>query len=67
MISSQKKGRKEQYDYCPVLKRYHWLLPFYWVYRAVRMIFSKERRSRTFQEITIVKKSDRISRKSVEL
>lgn len=47
---------KEQYDYCPVLKRHHWLLPFYWVYRAVRMIFSKERRSRTFQEITIVKK-----------
>ena len=47
---------KEHYDYCPALKRHHWLLPFYWVYRAVRMIFSKERRSRTFQEITIVKK-----------
>ena len=47
---------KEHYDYCPALKRHHWLLPFYWVYRVFRMIFSEERRSRIFHEITILKK-----------
>lgn len=47
---------KEHYDYYPVLKRHHWLLPFYWVYRVFRTIFSKERRSRIFHEINIVKK-----------
>lgn len=36
---------KEHYVYCPALKRHHWLLPFYWVYRIFRMIFSEERRS----------------------
>lgn len=48
---------KEHYDYCPALKRHHWLLPFYWVYRAFRMILCKERRSRIFHEVKIVKKS----------
>ena len=47
---------KEHYDYCPALKKHHWLLPFYWVYRVFRMIFSEERRSRILQEISIVKK-----------
>ena len=47
---------KEHYDYCPALKKHHWLLPFYWVYRVFRMIFSEERRNRIFHEITIVKK-----------
>lgn len=47
---------KEHYDYCPALKRHHWLLPFYWVYRAFRMILCKERRSRILHEVKIVKK-----------
>ena len=58
---------KEHYDYCPALKKHHWLLPFYWVYRVFRMIFSEERRNRIFHEITIVKKSARMSRKRAEL
>ena len=56
---SEASGRvgTEHYDYCPALKRHHWLLPFYWVYRAFRMILCKERRSRIFHEVKIVKKS----------
>lgn len=46
---------EENYDDCPVLKRHHWILPFYWVYRVFRMIFNKERRNRIFREINIVK------------
>ncbi len=47
---------KEQCKNVPLLKRHHWLLPFYWGYRFFRMLFSKERRQRTLGELDIVMK-----------
>ena len=46
----------ELYEKYPLLVKHKWLIPAYWCYRIVRMIFSKKRRNRTLREVKTVKK-----------
>lgn len=47
----------ELYEKYPLLVKHKWLIPPYWFYRIVRMLFSKKRRNRTLREVKAVQNS----------
>ena len=46
----------ELYGNYPLLVKHRWLIPAYWFYRIVRMLFSKKRRNYMLREVKAVKK-----------
>ena len=46
----------ELYEKYPLLVKHKWLIPAYWFYRIVRMLFSKKRRNNMLREVKTVKK-----------
>lgn len=46
----------ELYENYPLLVKHRFLIPAYWVYRMVRMLFSKKRRNNMLREVKAVKK-----------
>ena len=46
----------ELYENYPLLVKHKWLIPAYWFYRIVRMLFSKKRRNYMLREVKAVKK-----------
>lgn len=46
----------ELYKIYPLLVKHKWLIPVYWFYRIVRMLFSKKRRCNMLREMKIVKR-----------
>ena len=46
----------ELYGNYPLLVKHRWLIPAYWCYRIVRMLFSKKRRNYMLREVKAVKK-----------
>lgn len=48
--------RMELYENYPLLVKHKWLIPAYWSYRIVRMIFSKKRRNHMLREVKAVKR-----------
>lgn len=47
----------ELYEKYPLLVKHKWLIPPYWFYRIVRMLFSKKRRNRMLREVKAVQNS----------
>ena len=46
----------ELYENYPLLVKHKWLIPAYWFYRIVRMLFSRERRDYMLREVKAVEK-----------
>lgn len=46
----------ELYENYPLLVKHKWLIPTYWLYRIVRMLFSRERRDYMLREVKAVKR-----------
>lgn len=46
----------ELYGNYPLLVKHKFLIPAYWVYRLVRLLFSKKRRNHILHEVKVVKK-----------
>ena len=46
----------ELYENYPLLVKHKWLIPAYWLYRIVRMLFSRKRRDYMLREVKAVKK-----------
>ena len=46
----------ELYGNYPLLVKHRWLIPAYWFYRIVRMLFSRKRRDYMLREVKAVKK-----------
>ena len=46
----------ELYENYPLLVKHKFLIPAYWVYRLVRLLFSKKRRNHILHEVKVVKK-----------
>lgn len=46
----------ELYKNYPLLVKHKWLIPAYWCYRIVRMLFSKKRRGNMLREVKAVEK-----------
>lgn len=46
----------ELYENYPLLVKHKFLIPAYWFYRVVRMLFSKKRRNYMLREVKAVKK-----------
>lgn len=44
------------YEKYPLLVKHRFLIPAYWFYRIVRLLFSKKRRNHILREVKIVKK-----------
>lgn len=51
----------ELYENYPLLVKHNFLIPVYWFYRIVRLLFSKKRRNHILREIKAVKKIYKIS------
>lgn len=47
----------ELYEQYPILVRHKWLIPGHWVYRIVRLIFSRKRRENIMREVKAVKRA----------
>ena len=45
----------ELYGHYPILVRHRWLVPGYWLYRIVRLIFSGKRKKELLREVKAVK------------
>ena len=46
----------ELYGNYPLLVKHRWLIPAYWCYRIVRMLFSRKRRDYMLREVKAVEK-----------
>ena len=46
----------ELYENYPLLVKHKWLIPAYWFYRIVRMLFSRKRRGNMLREVKAVEK-----------
>lgn len=46
----------ELYGRYPLLVKHRWLIPAYWCYRIVRLLFSKKRRHKILREVKAVKR-----------
>lgn len=46
----------ELYENYPLLVKHKWLIPAYWCYRIVRLLFSKKRRDYVLREVKAVEK-----------
>ena len=46
----------ELYENYPLLVKHKWLIPAYWLYRIVRMLFSRERRDYMLREVKAVER-----------
>ena len=46
----------ERYENYPLLVKHKFLIPAYWFYRIVRMLFSKKRRNYMLREVKAVKR-----------
>ncbi len=51
----------ELYENYPLLVKHKFLIPVYWFYRIVRLLFSKKRRNHILREVKAVKKIYKIS------
>lgn len=51
----------ELYENYPLLVKHKFLIPVYWFYRIVRLLFSKKRRNHILSEVKAVKKIYKIS------
>lgn len=47
----------ELYGHYPILVRHRWLVPGFWLYRIVRLIFSRKRKKELLREVKAVKKA----------
>lgn len=56
----------EVYENYPILVRHKWLIPAYWFYRIVRLLFSRKRRDYVLREIKAVKKISAMTNSKVE-
>lgn len=49
---------KEVYQYYPFVDAHKWILPGFYIWRMIRMVFVGERRERILREVKIVRKVD---------